>query len=63
VLRYNQWSSWSRQPDPGYTRTVVTLTLTAEGEAETALAVQHANLTSEETFGLRGSPGGTRSRM
>src|SRR5687768_3026573 len=51
MLRYNHWSSWSRQRDSEDTRTVVTFTLTPEGETETVLAVQNDNLTSEETFG------------
>jgi uncharacterized protein YndB with AHSA1/START domain len=46
VLRYNHWSSWSAG-----TRTVITLTITPEGDAETVLAVRHDNLTSEEAFG------------
>jgi hypothetical protein len=32
-------------------RTVVTLTLTPEGDAATMLEVQHDNLSGEETFG------------
>jgi uncharacterized protein YndB with AHSA1/START domain len=50
-LRYNHWSSWSRRVDSEETRTVITLTVTAEDDAETVLEVQHDNLTSEKTFG------------
>ena len=51
VLRYNHWSSWSRRTDSDETRSVMTLTLTPEGDSETQLEVQHDNLTSDETFG------------
>ena len=51
VQRYNHWSSWSRRTDSDETRSVMTLTLTPEGDSETQLEVQHDNLTSDETFG------------
>jgi uncharacterized protein YndB with AHSA1/START domain len=51
VLRYNHWSSWSRQPDSEETRTVITLTLTSDGDAKTMLEVRHDNLMSDETLG------------
>ena len=51
VRRYNHWSSWSWQTDSEETRTVITLTLVPEGDADTVLEVQHENLGSEETFG------------
>jgi hypothetical protein len=51
VLRYNHWSSCSRRADSEETRTIITLTLAPEGDAETVLGVQHDNLTGEDTFG------------
>jgi uncharacterized protein YndB with AHSA1/START domain len=51
VLRYSHWSSWSRRVDSEETRTVITLTVTAEDDAETVLEVRHDNLTSDGTLG------------
>ncbi|MPZ19954.1 MAG: hypothetical protein GEV06_18870 [Luteitalea sp.] len=50
LLRYNHWSVISRLPDSDETRTVITLTLTPEGD-ETSLEVSHENLASDEAFG------------
>jgi uncharacterized protein YndB with AHSA1/START domain len=50
-LRYNHWSSWSHRRDSEETRTIITLTLTPEGDEATILEVQHDNLTTEETIG------------
>jgi hypothetical protein len=52
VLRYNHWSSWSRRADSEETRTIITLTLAPEGDAETVLKVQHDNLTGDLKVGL-----------
>lgn len=50
VLRYNHWGFLSRLADSDETRTVITLTLTSEGD-ETHLEVSHDNLASYDVFG------------
>jgi uncharacterized protein YndB with AHSA1/START domain len=49
-LRYNHWSALSRLPDSEDTRTVITLTLQADGD-ETDLEVRHDNLAGHAAFG------------
>jgi uncharacterized protein YndB with AHSA1/START domain len=50
LLRYNHWSELSRRRDSDETRSVITLTLTAEGD-ETTLDVQHDNLLGTPAWG------------
>jgi uncharacterized protein YndB with AHSA1/START domain len=50
VLRYNHWSVLSRLADSEETRTVVTLTLTPNGD-EADLEVSHDNLATDAAFG------------
>jgi uncharacterized protein YndB with AHSA1/START domain len=50
VLRYDHWSALSHLPDSSETRTVITFTLTPEGE-ETNLEVTHDNLRGKAASG------------
>jgi uncharacterized protein YndB with AHSA1/START domain len=50
LLRYNHWSALSRREDSEQARTVVTFTLTSEGD-ETTLDVHHDNLRGKAAWG------------
>jgi uncharacterized protein YndB with AHSA1/START domain len=50
LLRYNHWSALSRRDDSEKARTVITLTLTPEGE-ETNLQVRHDKLRGKAALG------------